>query len=272
MHDLHAVQQYHGKWPFYRFLGMQEPFSVLFSLLNLAAHIWGLGYIRSRIPPSYGLRRWYEAFGYVGYIAWTASAIFHTRDNNLTEKLDYFAAGGYVLFGLYMAPVRIFRLDDTSASPVKASVVRVWTTLCLLLYTMHVAYLGLIRWDYGYNMAANIVIGLLQNILWIAFSVYSYRRATPSLSRTPSGIRVSLEDKARLAQQNKPTLWTAWPGMIVLTISVAMSLELLEFVPWRLMVDAHSLWHLGTAGPTVWWYLFLVKDAREDMMSTRLKA
>ena len=32
------THQYYGKWPFRRFLGIQEPASVLFSLLNLYAH------------------------------------------------------------------------------------------------------------------------------------------------------------------------------------------------------------------------------------------
>jgi hypothetical protein len=32
------VQQYYGKWPFWRLLGMQEPASVLFSALNFWAH------------------------------------------------------------------------------------------------------------------------------------------------------------------------------------------------------------------------------------------
>src|SRR6202035_885253 len=36
------VQQYYGKWPFYRFAGMQEPASVAFSLMNLWFHVQGL--------------------------------------------------------------------------------------------------------------------------------------------------------------------------------------------------------------------------------------
>ena len=32
------VHQFFGKWPFIRFLGCQEPASVLFSLMNLYAH------------------------------------------------------------------------------------------------------------------------------------------------------------------------------------------------------------------------------------------
>ncbi|KAJ7566674.1 hypothetical protein O6H91_02G114000 [Diphasiastrum complanatum] len=33
---------YHGKWPFDRILGLQEPASVVFSLLNLLEHILGV--------------------------------------------------------------------------------------------------------------------------------------------------------------------------------------------------------------------------------------
>jgi hypothetical protein len=50
-----------------------------------------------------------------------------------------------------------------------------------------------------------------------------------------------------------------------------MSLELLDFPPWKGMIDAHSLWHLGTVLPTVLWYNFLVRDAQEDIAGTRLK-
>jgi len=46
---------------------------------------------------------------------------------------------------------------------------------------------------------------------------------------------------------------------------LAMSLELLDFPPWMGMVDAHSLWHLGTVLPTVLWYNFLIRDAQEDI-------
>ena len=105
------VVQYHGKWPFYRFMGIQEPFSVLFSLFNFLAHRQGMARVRESIPSRYPLRPYYLALGYFGMASWTFSMIFHTRDFNLTEKLDYFAAGASVLYGLYLAPIRIFRLD-----------------------------------------------------------------------------------------------------------------------------------------------------------------
>lgn len=34
------VPQFYGKWPFERFLGMQEPASVVFSILNFVSHCW----------------------------------------------------------------------------------------------------------------------------------------------------------------------------------------------------------------------------------------
>ncbi|KAK5132179.1 hypothetical protein LTR08_009302 [Meristemomyces frigidus] len=238
---LFPILQYHGKWPFHRFLGMQEPASVLFSLCNFLAHLSGLERLKRDIPASYSLRKWYLGFGYMGLLSWAASMLFHTRDFTWTERVDYYAAGGSVMYGLYLAPIRVFRLDRKPAT-----LLRLWTALCASLYTLHLAYLTLVRFDYTYNMLANIIIGVLQNLLWTLFSIRRYRRVG--------------------------RVWAAWPGLIVAWIVLAMSLELFDFAPWRGMVDAHSLWHLGTVGPTVWWYSFLVKDAREELLGVRLKA
>lgn len=224
---LQPVLQYHGKWPFHRLLGMQEPCSVLFSLFNLLAHRNGLSKIRDRIPSGYPLRSYYIAFGYVGIASWAFSMIFHTRDFDLTEKLDYFAAGANVVYGLYYTPIRVFRLDESKPA-VKPTLLRLWTIICISLYIAHVSYLTLWRWDYVYNMAANVAAGVVQNILWSGFSYKTYQ------------------------ELKKP--WAAWPGMIVAWIVLAMSLELLDFAPFGGMVDAHSLWHLGTVVPTIWWY------------------
>ncbi|KAF2860310.1 Mn2+ homeostasis protein-like protein Per1 [Piedraia hortae CBS 480.64] len=244
---LQPVLQFHGKWPFHRFMGMQEPFSVFFSLLNFLAHYIGLKRLRDEIPTSYKLRRYYILFGYFGLISWVCSMIFHTRDFSVTEKLDYFAAGASVLYGLFFAPIRVFRLDKSSALEGKsATVIRAWAALCVTLYVMHVGYLSLVRFDYTYNMAANVVVGVIQNVLWTAFSIRQYKK----IGR----------------------LWAAWPGLIVAWVITAMSLELFDFPPWKGMIDAHALWHAATVAPTVWWYNFLIKDAQQDLMSVRLKA
>ncbi|KAM4059583.1 per1-like family protein [Hirsutella rhossiliensis] len=243
--DARPIVQFHGKWPFYRFLGMQEPFSVLFSLGNLWAHWDGLRKVRASVPASYPLRPWYEWLARIGITSWVFSALFHTRDFPLTEQLDYFAAGASVLYGMYYSPIRIFRLDRPS--PRRRSLLRLWSLLCALLYLAHVAYLKGVRWDYTYNMAANVAAGIVQNILWSWFSYDRYRKSRRS--------------------------WATWPGLVVAWVTFAMSMELFDFPPWLGCIDAHSLWHLLTIGPTILWYNFLVKDSRADLAGTeRLKA
>lgn len=221
---INPIVQYHGKWPFYRLFGIQEPFSVLFSLMNLLAHQNGMAKIRESIPSRYPLRPYYLRLGYFGLASWIFSMIFHTRDFNVTEKLDYFAAGASVLYGLYYTLIRLFRLDR----PTKEHSLRMWTIFCTGLYIAHVTYLTCWSWDYTYNMAANVVVGVVQNVLWTWFSITRYRK----LQKT----------------------WTIWPGLIVAWIILAMSLELFDFPPFWGMIDAHSLWHLGTVLPTFWWY------------------
>ncbi|TAQ83460.1 hypothetical protein B7494_g8216 [Chlorociboria aeruginascens] len=137
--DSQPVVQFHGKWPFYRFLGIQEPFSVLFSLLNFLAHQNGLSKLHANIPASYSLRRYYVLLAYFGMASWAFSMIFHTRDFTVTEELDYFAAGGSVLYGMYYTPIRIFRLDRGGRKT--KSLLRAWTVLCIGLYAAHVGYL-----------------------------------------------------------------------------------------------------------------------------------
>ena len=241
------VTQFHGKWPFARVLGVQEPFSVLFSFGNMAAHYRGLVKVRRRIPASYPLRRYYEAFAILGVASWVFSVIFHTRDFRLTERLDYFAAGASVLYGLYMAAVRIFRLDRPAPGPGPlpsatsssssssrgrgggpGPLLRLWTVLCCALYAGHVGYLTLWRWSYTYNMAANVAVGVLQNALWAVFSYFHWRA--------------------------RRRAWALLPVACVVWLMSAMSLELLDFPPFWDAIDAHSLWHFGTIGPIVLWY------------------
>ncbi|TVY47506.1 Protein PER1-like protein [Lachnellula occidentalis] len=238
------ITQFHGKWPFYRFLGMQEPFSVFFSLLNFLAHQNGLSKVTSNIPASYPLRKYYVLFAYFGMASWIFSMLFHMRDFKVTEQLDYFAAGASILYGFYYTPIRVFRMDQGGKKT--KSVRRFWTILCISMYVAHVAYLKLFKWDYTYNMAANVILGVLQNSLWSWFSFEKYRH---------SG-----------------RLWATWPGLAVAWIILAMSLELFDFPPVWGCLDAHSLWHLGTVGPTMIWYNFLLKDAQDDIAGERLKA
>ena len=72
-------EQFYGKWAFWRFLGMQEPASVVFSLMNLWAHVQGRKAVKRRIRMGHPMRSYYLAFNVVSTNLWIWSAIFHTR-------------------------------------------------------------------------------------------------------------------------------------------------------------------------------------------------
>ncbi|XP_074418363.1 post-GPI attachment to proteins factor 3 isoform X2 [Larus michahellis] len=134
----HRVPQFHGKWPFSRFLFFQEPASAFASFLNgLASFIMLLRY-KAAVPPASPMYPTCVAFAWVSLNAWFWSTVFHTRDTAVTEKLDYFCASAVVLHSVYLCCVRAF---------------------LLLFLACHISYLTLVRFDYGYNMAANAAIG-----------------------------------------------------------------------------------------------------------------
>jgi hypothetical protein len=117
--------KYHGKWPFLRVLGMQEVASVLFSIANLVVHLYGFDFLTDKInalkkpssslaaaggeslapPPKASSRAAYpflwlwRAYTVMHLNAWVWSAIFHTRDTRLTERLDYCSAIAVVVAG-----------------------------------------------------------------------------------------------------------------------------------------------------------------------------
>lgn len=73
------IHQYHGKWPFWRWAGMQEPASVVFSMMNLLAHLRGAGLVKRKIPVDHPMRNYYIGFALVSVNAWCWSSVFHTR-------------------------------------------------------------------------------------------------------------------------------------------------------------------------------------------------
>ena len=73
------MEQYYGKWPFWRFAGMQEPASVVFSVVNLLMHVLGLDWLRRGVHPAHPMKPFYLTWAYLSINAWVWSAVFHTR-------------------------------------------------------------------------------------------------------------------------------------------------------------------------------------------------
>ena len=279
------VEQYYGKWPFWRFAGMQEPASVLFSILNLVAHYRGMRKIQVRVPDTHPMKKYYLGFALASMNAWIWSSVFHTRgpllfdfqtthaehalllwyaDLPITEKLDYFSAALAILYGLYYTAIRLFHLYPTDRHRLTTSAVSVpysrryvlWTCLCTFAFLAHIAYLSLLpRFDYTYNMIFNLAVGLTHNLLWVAYSL-------------PAPLNIIRRFPA-LPRSYRPRC-ASMPAMFALLTTAATALELFDFPPWGRIIDAHSLWHLATVPIAVYWYDFLVEDSLDE--GWRLKA
>uniref|UniRef100_A0A8B9T088 Post-GPI attachment to proteins factor 3 n=1 Tax=Anas platyrhynchos TaxID=8839 RepID=A0A8B9T088_ANAPL len=109
------VPQFHGKWPFSRFLFVQEPASALASLLNgLASFLMLLRY-KAAVPPASPMYPTCVAFAWVSVNAWFWSTVFHTRDTAVTE--DFGAAAAGLNRGLQSLPPPLPRLPRLLPDP-----------------------------------------------------------------------------------------------------------------------------------------------------------
>ncbi|KAG8811283.1 hypothetical protein FRC19_004006 [Serendipita sp. 401] len=205
------------------------------------------------------MKPFYYGFTLVNINLWIWSSVFHTRDKPWTEKMDYFSAGLGSMYGLWYTVVRLYHLYLQPRllvhnTPSRRRLLAPWTSLCILLYLAHVTYLCLLpRFDYGWNMKVNLIIGMLYNFLWISYSLPSppFQR----FWRVPNVIRPS---------------FVLYPAMIAISMICAVSLEIFDFPPWWRIIDAHSLWHLATV-PIVWnWYRFLLTDSLDPSWRDRL--
>lgn len=215
-----------SQWPFSRFLFVQEPASAFASLLNgLASFVMLLRY-KAAVPPTSPMYPTCVAFAWVSVNAWFWSTVFHTRDTALTEKLDYFCASAVVLHSVYLCWVRTMGLR-------RPALIGVFRAFLLLFLACHISYLTLVRFDYGYNMAANVAIGLLNLLWWLWWCL-----------------------------RNRPRLPHVWKcAVVVLLLQAGALLELLDFPPLFWVLDAHALWHISTVPLNILFYSFLVDDS-----------
>ncbi|KAF3792588.1 Post-GPI attachment to proteins factor 3 [Nymphaea thermarum] len=227
--------KYHGKWPFKRVLGLQEPASVALSALNLAMQFHGwmsfiiLLYYKLPLKPQ-SKKAYYEfsglwtIYGILAMNSWFWSSVFHSRDVELTEKLDYSSAVALLGFSLIIAILRTFNVKDEAA--------RVMVAAPLLAFvTTHILYLNFYQLDYGLNMKVCVVMAIAQLLLWAVWA---------GLTCHPSRFK----------------LWA-----VVFGGGLAMLLEVYDFPPYEGYVDAHALWHATTIPLTYLWWSFIKDDA-----------
>lgn len=232
------VYQYFGKWPFYRFYGIQEPASVIFSIGNGLIHFYFFRQIQYKCPSAYFLKGFMLLYACGGMNAWFWSIIFHSRDMKLTERMDYFSAVTLVLYSLFFALLRVFYIRN-------GVVIQSFGVLFVCCFVAHVSYLCIVTFDYIYNMYANVAVGFMQLLVWVYWFIAQH-----------------------VVEKNRPRLQYAHLAVIsVVGVALAMCLELFDFPPlWRVL-DAHSLWHLSTIPLSVVWYKFLLQDMHYECIN-----
>lgn len=221
----YKVPQFFGKWPFVKWLGMQEPASALFSALNLLTHLGMYVEFRRKVPASAPMFNVWSGYAFIAVNAWAWSTVFHTRDFQLTEMMDYFCAVSGVLYSFFGLCVRVLGTDKWWKPVVPGIAI-------FSFFVYHVHYLAFINFDYGYNMQANIVVGAVNSFGWLVW--YILKRKTLSHS------------------------WKV--ALTVLLVNLLLMLELGDFPPLLWTFDAHSLWHLGTAPLPFLLYSFFIDD------------
>ncbi|GAV64115.1 Per1 domain-containing protein, partial [Cephalotus follicularis] len=226
--------KYHGKWPFQRVYGIQEPVSVVFSVLNLAMHFHGwLSFfilLYYKLPLKQDKKAYYDyanlwhIYGLLAINSWFWSAVFHSRDMDWTEKLDYSSAVALLGFSLIVAILRSFSVRDEAT--------RVMASAPLLAFVAtHILFLNIYKLDYGWNMQVCVIMAVAQLLIWAVWA----------------GVTCH------------PSRWKLW--VVVLGGGLAMLLEIYDFPPYKGFVDAHALWHATTIPLTGIWWSFIRDDA-----------
>lgn len=161
----------------------------------------------------------WHVFCAISLNAWMWSTVFHARDFPITELFDYTFAYSMVLATLCCT---ILRMLHKSSNYTKAAV----TLMGMFYFLKHFAYLSVGRFDYQYNMKANILTGLCSTIIWISWYFVNRHRKIYS---------------------KKILVFNVLAGVFLL-------LELTDFPPLFWVFDAHSLWHLSTVPLTHLFY------------------
>lgn len=236
-------RQYYGKWPFKRVLGVQEPLSTLFSILNAVPHAYELIWRRDRLAPTYlpaGLRH-LTMISPVGAInTWVWSTAFHAKDTVFTERMDYHFATLFMVFYLWYA---ICRLTLSLWPPYTLSVTILAGVILIGVFSYHVWYMNFVSFDYGWNMIFTGTFVILQVVVWISWAVIMLLNAGDSPSKAK---------KVRLA-------WMIIQFQVCL-VGFAV-FEAFDFPPLFDQLDAHAVWHGLTIPLAVYWYSFREKDA-----------
>lgn len=228
-----GVAKYHGHWPFTRYLGLEEPASVVFSILNAVPHFayfWGScrQYLISKKNQRCYITPWLLCYSVIACFCWISSAIYHSKKTFYTTQLDLITALAFITFGLFMALRRIFG-QSVSSLQVNSVAVAMFAGWAYRAYYMAQ---GLVRFDSHMHVSIGIVV--LTTALWLLWILHAQFVST---------------ERAGLSVKYVCLLCQVW-------LICASGLEIFDFPPFYGIFDAHSLWHAVTIPLGFLWYKF----------------
>ncbi|XP_022099023.1 post-GPI attachment to proteins factor 3-like [Acanthaster planci] len=238
--EMGKVPQFYGKWPFIRFMGMQEPASSIFSILNGLVAVYMLIQFRKQVPSTAPMYETWHGYFAVQINTWVWSTVFHFRDVTWTEKMDYISAFSLIVSGLVMFILRVFCVKGNTLN-LKVAIPAV--SVIGIFFLSHAFYLGFTKFSYGYNLKVNLTFALISSVAWILWSI--------------------------VVRSRQRYVWKAI--LSILSGNLLTLLEVFDFPPIWWVFDAHSIWHGGTAPLAVVFYSFVIDDClylNEEYMKT----
>lgn len=227
--------KYYGKWPFIRVFGIQELFSVLFSICNALPHIYGYNIYKKEISNNYRYKRLWLSYSLISINTWLWSSVFHTRDILITERLDYYCASLGIVYASIVTLIRILNIKN------KVYMTLIYT-IWLTLFIMHISYLQFVHFDYGYNMTVSLLSGVLYSLMWVIWCTLN---------------------------RDRPYVYKMYTCTLLLWLAALC--EVFDFPPFFYLLDAHSIWHGLTPPITVLFYSFLLNDAKYELDKSNQK-
>ena len=109
------------------------------------------------------------------------------------------------------------------------------------LVAWHLRYMLFVKFDYGWNMKFCLGLGLLNSVAWVVFC----------------------------QSTRHPHRWRLY-GFLLLMYS-ALLLEVLDFPPFFMLVDAHAVWHATTIPLIYLFYYFVHGDVEWFSALRRLR-
>jgi len=232
-------------------------YSVVFSLLFTVPHVrflvktWNV-----KMNALVEITRYYSMLGICSALS---SALFHSRDTWITERLDYHFALAFIICSFCVNCLELMKspaFKEYASNPVcvffQQRLFRIGTVLC----TCHILYLNFVHFDYGWNMTVAVFFQGLSNLCWII----QYWKKVRELSFRKDGGE----------WKNDHLLY----GLAVVPITaLAGVLELVwDDPPFLYLLDSHALFHIFLCVNLICWYNFIngeikVRSLQSDKQS-----